>query len=183
MAESAGQLLLHCRPAIRQQDRIYFRLADTVEGQTQQVGLNSEVSFVMVPDPGGRQDRAAHVQVLSFPTGTDHLSVLPGELPNLALSFVRSGMQVQIKHASADQACKCKSSMQKQIKHVSRKTGTRLHSSRCHLHLVAQLVCGAIHWHQLRVLREGAGWEGDILVVHAEALQPAGDLKHLGKQA
>lgn len=66
------------RPAARATDRIYFRLSDVVGGHTQQVALNSEVSYVMVPDPRGNQDRAANVQILNTKFVADQLSMLPG---------------------------------------------------------------------------------------------------------
>lgn len=66
------------RPAARASDRIYFRLGDVVGPQGQQVALNAEVSFVMVPDPRGNQDRAANVQILNAPFAADQLNMLPG---------------------------------------------------------------------------------------------------------
>jgi len=42
------------------------------------VALNGEVSFVMVPDPRGNQDRAANVQVLNTGFAADQLSMLSG---------------------------------------------------------------------------------------------------------
>ena len=78
----AHQLSVPCafRPAARATDRIYFRLSDVVGGHTQQVALNSEVSYVMVPDPRGNQDRAANVQILNTKFVADQLSMLPGQL-------------------------------------------------------------------------------------------------------
>ncbi|KAL0042476.1 hypothetical protein WJX79_001033 [Trebouxia sp. C0005] len=72
------------RPAARAIDRIYFRLGDIVGGQGaagvqgQQVALNDEVSFVMVPDPRGNQDRAANVEILNTGFAADQLSMLSG---------------------------------------------------------------------------------------------------------
>ena len=66
------------RPALKPNDRIYFRLSDVVGAQSQQVALNTEVSFVMVPDPRGHQDRAANVQMLQTAFAADQLSMLSG---------------------------------------------------------------------------------------------------------
>ena len=67
------------RPALKPNDRIYFRLSDVVGAQSQQVALNSEVSFVMVPDPRGHQDRAANVQILQVAFAAEQLSMLTGK--------------------------------------------------------------------------------------------------------
>ncbi len=52
-------------------------------GLGQQVALNDEVSFVMVPDPRGNQDRAANVQILNTGFAADQLSMLSGQLGRL----------------------------------------------------------------------------------------------------
>ncbi|KAL3144539.1 hypothetical protein ABBQ32_004270 [Trebouxia sp. C0010 RCD-2024] len=66
------------RPATRPNERIYFRLGDVLGGSSQLVPLNAEVSFIMVPDPRGNQDRAANVQVLSDEAAGDQFNTLPG---------------------------------------------------------------------------------------------------------
>jgi len=47
--------------------------------QAQQVALNTEVSFVMVPDPRGNQDRAANVKILNIGFEAKQLSMLQGQ--------------------------------------------------------------------------------------------------------
>ena len=44
------------------------------------MALNDEVSFVMVPDPRGNQDRAANVEILNTAFAADQLSMLSGQL-------------------------------------------------------------------------------------------------------
>ncbi|KAL3155007.1 hypothetical protein ABBQ38_011531 [Trebouxia sp. C0009 RCD-2024] len=66
------------RPATRPNERIYFRLGDVVGGSSQLVPLNAEVSFIMVPDPRGNQDRATNVQVLGDEAAGDQFNTLPG---------------------------------------------------------------------------------------------------------
>ena len=50
------------------------------------MALNDEVSFVMVPDPRGNQDRAANVQILNTGFAADQLSMLSGQLGHLLCS-------------------------------------------------------------------------------------------------
>ena len=72
---------LLCRPATRPNERIYFRLSDVLGAASQAIALNAEVSYVMVPDPRGNQDRAANVQVLSDEAAGDHSTTLSGHYP------------------------------------------------------------------------------------------------------
>lgn len=53
---------------------------------SQAIPLNAEVSYVMVPDPRGNQDRAANVQVLSDEAAGDQLSTLSGHFLSLLLA-------------------------------------------------------------------------------------------------
>ena len=70
-----------CRPATRPSERIYFRLSDVLGGASQATALNAEVSYIMVPDPRGNQDRAANVQVLSDEAAGDQFTTLSGHTP------------------------------------------------------------------------------------------------------
>jgi len=56
------------------------------------VALNDEVSFVMVPDPRGNQDRAANVKILNTGFAADQLSMLSGQLGHLPCSGRTPGM-------------------------------------------------------------------------------------------
>ena len=70
-----------CRPAVRPNERIYFRLSDVLSGAVQPIALNAEVSYIMVPDPRGNQDRAANVQVLGDEAAGDQFTTLSGHSP------------------------------------------------------------------------------------------------------
>lgn len=62
-----------CRPAGKAAERIYFKAGDVVGISAHAIPLNREVSFVMVPDPRGRQDVAANVQLLPSTLQADQL--------------------------------------------------------------------------------------------------------------
>jgi len=90
-----------CRPATRPNDRIYFRLGDVVGGSSQPVPLNAEVSFIMVPDPRGNQDRAANVQVLADEAAGDQFNTLSGK------PFAAEHARQCIRAASQSINCEC----------------------------------------------------------------------------
>ena len=66
------------RPAGNVAQRIYFKAGDVVGTSAHAIPLNREVSFVMVPDPRGRDDVAANVQLLPSTFQADQLAPKPG---------------------------------------------------------------------------------------------------------
>lgn len=55
---------LSCRRAGRPNNRIYFRAGEIIGASLNCVPLNAEVSYIMTPDPRGRQDMAAKIHIL-----------------------------------------------------------------------------------------------------------------------
>ena len=72
-------LPLHCRPAERPGERIYFRFNDVAAGQQQLLALNAEVSFQMAPDPYDNADRASKLQVMTKQFDPSRLKMQGGE--------------------------------------------------------------------------------------------------------
>ena len=73
------RLPLHCRPAERPGERIYFRFNDVAAGQQQLLALNAEVSFQMAPDPYDNADRASKLQVMTKQFDPSRLKMQGGE--------------------------------------------------------------------------------------------------------
>ena len=72
-------MALHClRPAGRANERVYYRTGELIGLPLNSVPLNAEVSYVMVPDPRGRQDMAAKIRILPYTLNTEQLTVVAG---------------------------------------------------------------------------------------------------------